>query len=720
MKNYQLIHPLDPKKDNGRDIALVFNLGTIKSKKYGEAHNINGHFLCMLPYGLFPQISPERLEEVDKNIIDLAINLGLIKKGDNYYNKFSKIGVGKAVILFSPDIDNIKLTSYFYTFFFFIDDLISSFKLFNRNTVYPTCRQLKEVMEEFTAVMRGHYTHLDAIPHLDFPLFKPLCATLIAMRQEALLSKADITYFVEEVVRFFRAIVWERAHIEQNKKKNYKEEELFFFRHWSVAVHPTIEAINLAKDTRLSEDIRKHPIYERVLYQVCIHIVLMNDVLSLKKELLDDEYQTDNQILIKLRKYSLHESIAQVIKKANSFMLDLKKNILSLKNCFPNDINLHRFIESVNYVIDGNIYWHQQSQRYDFNYDYYTIEYSRRKNYDAISQEVEQQIQPAIEKSFYYKKTRNPIKNGLQFLEHTCSVTSSFQSRIGNSRELANAVFCPYIEVYSSAILLDLLENLPVNIKLLSFLKNFLIEQYDRETFNFFTQRGILPDDVDDTALCALALFRNTPIIDIESLKLISKRVIANVNEKGIIQVYFPPRGERENRIDPIVCANAMRLIYQAKLDTIANETEIYIYQVLESKSYLEGSWFYHSPDAFLYYLAKAVILSSRARKRFSRLLIKNIQERLGTTIYPLDLAMRILAIKTLGFSMDKQLFAKIDTEKHQLEYLQKNDGSWPKDALYKAGRSNIFFGSREISTAFAVSALHALQICPIYQTGVQ
>lgn len=195
-----------------------------------------------------------------------------------------------------------------------------------------------------------------------------------------------------------------------------------------------------------------------------------------------------------------------------------------------------------------------------------------------------------------------------------------------------------------------------------------------------------------------------------EKFRAVSKKILDNVNEAGIIQVYFPPRGERKNRIDATICASAMRLLYQAGLDADAKTTEDYMYQTLESKSYLEGTWFYPLPDAFLYYLAKAIVLSPRALDRFHSLLVENLQERLGTTSHPLDLAMRILTVTTLGLVANDAILEKMNEEKLKLESLQKQDGSWPKDALYKAGRSDTYFGGKEISTAFSVSALRALQ----------
>lgn len=723
MKNYQLVgpRPLDPENDVGKDMAVAFNLGTIKSEKYGEAL-IEGHFLCALPYGHFPKISKERFEEAEKDAIDWALKTGLISEDDQYYEKFLKIGIGKVAVLTAAN--DVKLYTHFLIYFFCLDDLISDFKFFKQNISPPTYQEIKEALEIFISVIRGNYTDLNQIPKSSFPLFMPFCTALFMIREEALSSKKDIVHLIEEIVKNLRSVLWERECVEHNKMKTYSTDEYKFSRNWTIAVRPSVEASILPNDIVVSEEVRKHPLFEQYFQQACIQIALVNDTLSLKKEIMSDEFQTDNFVLVKNKKYSLQKSIQKTVKKANDLVIALKKTELGLKNCFPHDSNLDKFILGMQYFVDGNIYWHQQSQRYgDFEYDYYTVQYTKPKlstsdiffeqpispNQLQDTQESVYFLQPAIEKSFFRKGKGSPIENGLRFLESSCSVVSGFQSRIGHERTLSKSSLCPYAEVFSSALILDLLHGVSANPKLFSTLNNFLTDQSNEGKFNFFTQRSFLPDDVDSTAFCTLALLRHANI-NMEKFRAVSKKILDNVNEEGIIQVYFPPQGERKNRIDATICASAMRLIYQAGLDADAKKTEDYMYQTLESKTYLAGTWFYPPPDVFLYYLSKAIILAPRALDRFYPLLVENLQERLGTTSHPLDLAMRILTVTTLELVANNAILEKVSEEKLMLESLQKQDGSWPKDALYKAGRSDTYFGGKEISTAFSVSALRALQ----------
>ena len=54
------------------------------------------------------------------------------------------------------------------------------------------------------------------------------------------------------------------------------------------------------------------------------------------------------------------------------------------------------------------------------------------------------------------------------------------------------------------------------------------------------------------------------------------------------------------------------------------------------------------------------------------------------------------------------RLTAKINTEEFTIKLLQmqNNDGSWPANALFRFGSQDKYFGSKALTTAYAVRAL--------------
>jgi len=173
------------------------------------------------------------------------------------------------------------------------------------------------------------------------------------------------------------------------------------------------------------------------------------------------------------------------------------------------------------------------------------------------------------------------------------------------------------------------------------------------------------------------------------------------VDENGILKVWFEPCG-KENAIDHVIIANTLYFLnlMDKRLYTIKNED--YIFEVLKSKRYLNGSLYYHSPDYFLYCLTKLTKFKE-LDKRFSKILEREIKDRINSTIWPFDLAMRA--------SMSNKLGIDNEVEIEKLLNMQEKDGGWPIDSIYhyrrKAGRIRIgYFGSRSMTTAFSLEAL--------------
>jgi hypothetical protein len=81
--------------------------------------------------------------------------------------------------------------------------------------------------------------------------------------------------------------------------------------------------------------------------------------------------------------------------------------------------------------------------------------------------------------------------------------------------------------------------------------------------------------------------------------------------------------------------------------------------------------------------------------------LVDAIRERQGATDFPLDIAQRVISARWLRIADGGESQKLID--------LQEDDGCWPADSLFRCGRKRIFFGSRMVTTAFALRALRAL-----------
>lgn len=205
---------------------------------------------------------------------------------------------------------------------------------------------------------------------------------------------------------------------------------------------------------------------------------------------------------------------------------------------------------------------------------------------------------------------------------------------------------------------------------------------------HFFLDPARLPADADCTAIAYLLLLRTGRASERDA-HLALDEIIAAASPDGVVTTYFDREGERANLVDGVVCANVLRLAYRLGRDAELAPTARYVRALIESGTYLEGTRYYPSPDCLLYALSLGVPFES---------LRAATAERIGTTGHALDLAQRVLACHRLG------LDGRCDRDR--LRDLREADGTWAPEGWFCYGRSRAWFGSRALTTAFAIAAL--------------
>ena len=127
-------------------------------------------------------------------------------------------------------------------------------------------------------------------------------------------------------------------------------------------------------------------------------------------------------------------------------------------------------------------------------------------------------------------------------------------------------------------------------------------------------------------------------------------------------------------------------------------ETLDWVYNVLAHRAFEHGTLYYHSGDAFLYFLSRLLHTAAAVRDRFKPLFTSRIQYRFGAPGDALALSMRVLAASSIGLC-DVQDYER-------LLALQEEDGSWPLGWFYRNGSSGILTGNQGLTTAMAVAAI--------------
>jgi hypothetical protein len=160
--------------------------------------------------------------------------------------------------------------------------------------------------------------------------------------------------------------------------------------------------------------------------------------------------------------------------------------------------------------------------------------------------------------------------------------------------------------------------------------------------------------------------------------------------------------------VDPVVCANALCLLHLAGRGHEARKTEDFLYSVLENRAYMLGTRYYPMPETFLFFLSRAMRVSPSLTERFLPLMRERVRESLGREAealkQPLFAAQRLSTATITGHDDPEDTQLLLET--------QHAEGSWEAYPLGTTGgrRMRLYFGSRPLTTAFA---LHALSVPP-------
>ncbi|CAG7683502.1 unnamed protein product [Allacma fusca] len=221
------------------------------------------------------------------------------------------------------------------------------------------------------------------------------------------------------------------------------------------------------------------------------------------------------------------------------------------------------------------------------------------------------------------------------------------------------------------------------------------------DTLNYFFDPKIFADEVDSTSLGYTSLLK-AGIITLDSIYPVAKKVFANVDENGVVEIHYKPAVKRrQNMLCAAICCNVLRLAYTLREEDQVQKTEDYVYEWLRSGKWKTGTLYYPSGFTFLYYCSTFAKINSRVKKRFAPMICIAVENSLTDCRFPLDYALALLVLENLGCKKySKQIADKL------LE-MQNHDGSFPVDALW-GDRYHVLWGGKALSTICIVGALTA------------
>ena len=199
------------------------------------------------------------------------------------------------------------------------------------------------------------------------------------------------------------------------------------------------------------------------------------------------------------------------------------------------------------------------------------------------------------------------------------------------------------------------------------------------------------PPDVDCNSLAYSVLDH----LDDAACQSMMDKMLQYIDSSGILQSYL---SHEKIRIDALMCVNGLALFHEHGRGHQLAATEEWIFKVLCTRAFRDGTHYYPSPDLFLYYVSRLLRKAPTLRARFGPVLRDWVLERMEADGDALGLAARVIAGARCGVRNDAGMA--------KLLALQRGDGSWDKGVVYRFTRVEGVAWHKGFTVALAVLAI--------------
>lgn len=343
-------------------LAVEFDLGTVAQVRLeGHLHlvNVPGHGW---PH---PVSSAADIARAEQECITWALRKGLIREGEPYFQKFcqSQLAALAACTLPGVPVHRSKWFIYLQAFIFTLDDALDNLIDLRAGAQYLPYGQLQETFRLFMSMLTGEVPSALSPPASEFPLLEPFCDSLRDIRELGLETDMPLAWFIASMGAYFEAVAWEHgAHTETGYMPTVST--YMHNREQTISYLQSVESFLAIQRIRLSHEHRElHPV-KLLLTNTCRHIILVNDVFSLAKELACGEL--DNVLLLDRGqdREALLRRFKSLLDRLNALAADITYIALKIRDSFPEDRHVLGFVDTLLYNVNGHVAWYAASRRY--------------------------------------------------------------------------------------------------------------------------------------------------------------------------------------------------------------------------------------------------------------------------------------------------------------------------------------------------------------------
>ncbi|XP_021959800.1 uncharacterized protein LOC110855698 [Folsomia candida] len=276
----------------------------------------------------------------------------------------------------SPELDFVARQL---IWIWFLDDPME--EIWNRGEKLdkkPSIDALRFVNDTYIKIFSGKSVPKE-IPGLEeFPEFGPMCAwatdLTIRSKQWARISFADeIEYIVETLQTIFDCYQW---HTISRVDKRYN---LATFQYWGVVNSGgswTLEMIAFVMGIRLSSEIRRHPVFRKMINIASGNTQLVNDILGMGKDFgnhIEGDVDSEHVFRVLTKGEILQDAVNSMCDKISQDLEDMILIKETLIDLFGEEENLVRFLDVIDTFIDGQNVTYVENIRYKCKRGYVSL-----------------------------------------------------------------------------------------------------------------------------------------------------------------------------------------------------------------------------------------------------------------------------------------------------------------------------------------------------------
>lgn len=171
--------------------------------------------------------------------------------------------------------------------------------------------------------------------------------------------------FMENNTRYINTVILDSDTYSYRKEVKFPSlKEYMKIREDNVVIHPCLNLAEITSDCILSAELLEHKVIQRIHQVTVLLTATCNDFFSVEKERKNKEALN----LILVLENELHCGFEEACDKAIEIHDNLVKEFLSLRHAILNfegmNESLHRYCDALEFIIHGNLVWHQFTPRY--------------------------------------------------------------------------------------------------------------------------------------------------------------------------------------------------------------------------------------------------------------------------------------------------------------------------------------------------------------------